>query len=78
MEHITVEPSGSGAVQAPRRDRVDPPQASRLAWSLWLLVVLVQGLLAAFVLGHDAMSVASGQGRFSPGLPSWPSPPWAR
>jgi hypothetical protein len=56
MEHITVEPSGSGAVQGPRRDRVDPHQASRLAWSLWLLVVLVQGLLVAFVLGNDAMS----------------------
>jgi hypothetical protein len=56
MEHLTVEPSGSSAVQEPRRDRVDPHQGSRLAWSLWLLVVLVQGLLVAFVLGNDALS----------------------
>jgi hypothetical protein len=52
----TVEPSGSGAVPELRRNRADPRQGSRLAWSLWLLVVLVQGLLVAFVLGNDAMS----------------------
>jgi hypothetical protein len=56
MEHLTVEPSGSSAVQEPRRDRLDLHQGSRLAWSLWLLVVLVQGLLVAFVLGNDALS----------------------
>src|SRR4030095_2120511 len=39
-----------------RRDRVDPHQGSRLAWSLWLLVVLVQGLLVAFLRESDARS----------------------
>jgi hypothetical protein len=55
MDH-PVEPSGSDGVQGPRPDRADPHQASRLAWSLWLLVVLVQGLLGAFMLRNDAMS----------------------
>jgi hypothetical protein len=56
MEHLTVEPSGSSVVQEPRRDRVDPQAGYRLAWSLWLLVVLVEGFLIAFVLGNDALS----------------------
>jgi hypothetical protein len=56
MEHLTVEPSGSSAVPELRGNRADPRQGSRLAWSLWLLVVLVQGLLVAFVLANDAMS----------------------
>jgi hypothetical protein len=56
MGYLTVPPSDAQAVERPKRDGVDPRPASRLAWGLWLLVVLVAGLLVAFLLGTDAMS----------------------
>jgi hypothetical protein len=56
MDHMTAQPSDARAVKRPRRDGVDPRPASWLAWGLWLLVVLIQGLLVAFLLGNDAMS----------------------
>jgi hypothetical protein len=55
MGHLTVQPSDTQAVERPKRDRVDPRPASRLAWSLWLLVVLVQGLLVSFMLVNGAL-----------------------
>src|SRR5215211_154217 len=56
MDHMTAQPSDARAVKRPRRDGVDPRPASWLAWGLWLLVVLIQGLLVAFLLGNEAMS----------------------
>jgi len=43
-------------VKSPGHDRVRPRSASWLAWGLWQLVVLVWGLLVAFLLANDALS----------------------
>jgi hypothetical protein len=56
MDRRTGQPSETGAVQGPRRDRIGPWSAAWVAWSLWLLVVLVEVLLIAFLLGNDALS----------------------
>jgi len=56
MDHMTVEPSGTSAVEGPKRDRVDPRSPVRLAWGLWLLVVLVEGLVVAFQLANEALT----------------------
>jgi hypothetical protein len=56
MDHMTAQPSDARAVKRPRRDGVDPRPGSWLAWGLWLLVVLIQGLLVAFWLGTHALS----------------------
>jgi hypothetical protein len=44
--------SGGG----PTPDQVDPRSSGRLAWGLWLLVVLAQGLVIALHLANDALS----------------------
>jgi hypothetical protein len=69
MGHLTVPSSDAKAVERPKRDRVEPRPASRLAWSLWLLVVLVQGLLVAFMLGYDALSAREWIGALATWLP---------
>ena len=56
MDRRTGQPSEAGAVQGPRRDRIGPQSASWVAWGLWLLVVLVEVLGIAFMLGNDALS----------------------
>ena len=43
-------------MKSPGHDRVCPRSASWLAWGLWQLVVLVWGLLVAFLLANDALS----------------------
>jgi hypothetical protein len=53
MDERTLERSDAGAV-GPKPDRGVPRSSARLAWGLWLLVVLVEGLLAAFQLASDA------------------------
>jgi hypothetical protein len=69
MDHMTAQPSDTRAVARPRRDRVDPRPASRLAWGLWLLVVLIEGLLVAFLLGNDALSAREWIGALATWLP---------
>jgi hypothetical protein len=69
MDHITAQPSDTRAVERPRRDWVDPRPASRLAWGLWLLVVLIEGLLVAFMLGSDAMSAREWIGALATWVP---------
>src|SRR4029450_11073268 len=56
MDRRTRQPSETGAVQGPRRGRIDPQSPSWVAWGLWLLVVLAGVLLTAFLLANDALS----------------------
>jgi hypothetical protein len=55
MDRRTGQPSASGAVKGPRRDRIGPRSASWAAWGLWLLVVLVEGLVIAFQMANEAL-----------------------
>jgi hypothetical protein len=57
MDRRTGEPSETGAVKGPRRDRISPRSASWVAWGLWLLVVLAEVLGIAFLLANDALSI---------------------
>src|SRR5215216_4010744 len=66
MDHLTGQPSDTGPVERPKPDRVDP-SSGRLAWGLWLLVVLVEGLEIAFMLGNDALSTHE----LTSGLATW-------
>ena len=43
-------------VKWPRRDRLRPRSTSWLAWGLWPLVVLGEGLLIGFLLANDGLS----------------------
>ena len=52
MDRRTGQPSEAGAVQEPRRARIGPQSASWVAWGLWLLVVLVEVLGIAFMVGN--------------------------
>jgi hypothetical protein len=54
-------------VQGPRRDRIGPQSASWVAWGLWLLVVLVEVLGIAFMLGNDALT----SHELTSGLATW-------
>jgi hypothetical protein len=56
MDHLTVKASDTGPVEGPKPDRVDPGSSGRLAWGLWLLVVLVEGLVIALHLANDALT----------------------
>jgi hypothetical protein len=56
MDEMTVEPSDTGPVEGPKPARVDPRPSVRLAWGLWLLVVLVEGLVIAFLLANDGLT----------------------
>jgi hypothetical protein len=56
MDKMTVEPSATAPVEGPKPDRVDPRPSVRLAWGLWLLVVLVEGLVIAFLLANDGLT----------------------
>jgi hypothetical protein len=56
MDRTTGEPSPPSVAKSPRRDRIGPRPASWLAWGLWLLVVLIEGLVVVFVLANDAIS----------------------
>jgi hypothetical protein len=56
MDHTRGGPSPPSVVRSPRRGRSRSSSASWLAWGLWLLVVLVEGLVAALHLGNDALS----------------------
>jgi hypothetical protein len=67
MDRRTGQPSETGAVQGPRRDRIGPPSASWVAWGLWLLVVLVEVLGIAFLLGNDALT----SHELTSGLATW-------
>ena len=55
MDHLTAQPSDTGPVERPKPDRVDPA-SGRLAWGLWLLVVLVE--VAIVVLTTQLTSIA--------------------
>jgi hypothetical protein len=67
MDHLTAQPSDTGPVEGPKPDQVDPRSSGRLAWGLWLLVVLVEGLVIAFHLANDALSTRELIG----GLATW-------
>src|SRR4029453_1580670 len=67
MDRRTGQPSETGARKGRRRDRIGPPSASWVAWGLWLLVVLVEVLLIAFLLGNDALSTH----KLASGLATW-------
>jgi hypothetical protein len=67
MHEMTVEPSDTGPVEGPKPDRVDPRSSVRLAWGLWLLVVLAEGLVIAFQLANDALTTRELIG----GLATW-------
>jgi hypothetical protein len=69
MDHLTVEPADAQAIERPRRDRVHPRPSSGLAWGLWLLVVLVEGLVVAFLLKSDALSAHEWVGALATWLP---------
>jgi hypothetical protein len=56
MDYMTGEASETGAVNGPRRDRTRSRSTSWLAWGLWLLVVLVWGLVIAFLLANDGLT----------------------
>jgi hypothetical protein len=56
MDHLKVKPLDAGPVEGPKPDQVDPRSSGRLAWGLWLLVVLAQGLAIALHLANDALS----------------------
>jgi hypothetical protein len=56
MDHLTAQPSGTGPVERPKPDRVDSSSSGRLAWGLWLLVVLVEGLVIGFLLANDGLT----------------------
>jgi hypothetical protein len=55
MDERTAGPSDASAM-GPKPDRINPRSAAGLAWGLWLVVVLVEGLLAAFQLANDALA----------------------
>jgi hypothetical protein len=67
MDRMPGERSETGAVKGPRRGRVGPRAASWVAWGLWLLVVLVEVLVIAFLLGNDALSARE----LTAGLATW-------
>jgi hypothetical protein len=56
MDYMAGEASETGAVKGPRRDRTRSRSTSWLAWGLWLLVVLVWGLVIAFLLANDGLT----------------------
>src|SRR5215204_3023112 len=56
MDYTTGEASETGAVKGPRRDRTRSRSASWLSWGLWLLVVLVWGLVIAFLLANEGLT----------------------
>ena len=56
MDHLTAQPSGTGPVEGPKPDRVDPSSSGRLAWGLWLVVVLVEGLVIGFFLANNGLT----------------------
>jgi hypothetical protein len=56
MDRLTAQPSDTGPVEGPKPDRVDPSSSGRLAWGLWLLVVLVEGLVIGFLLANDGLT----------------------
>ena len=56
MDHLTAQPSGTGPVEGPTPDRVDPSSSGRLAWGLWLVVVLVEGLVIGFLLANNGLT----------------------
>jgi hypothetical protein len=56
MDRTIGEPSPPRVVKSPRRDRIRPRSTSWLAWGLWLLVVLVEGLVIGFLLANDGLS----------------------
>jgi hypothetical protein len=55
MDHLTAQLSDTGPVERPKPDRVDP-SSGRLAWGLWLLVVLVEGFVIGFLLANDGLT----------------------
>src|SRR5512132_4209746 len=56
MDRTIGEPSPPSVVRSPRRDRLRPRSTSWLAWGLWLLVVLAEGLVIGFLLANDGLS----------------------
>jgi hypothetical protein len=56
MDYMAGEASETGAVKGPRRDRTRSRSTSWLAWGLWLLVVLVWGLVIAFLLANEGLT----------------------
>jgi hypothetical protein len=56
MDRTIGEPSPPRVVRSPRRDRIAPRSTSWLAWGLWLLVVLAEGLVIGFLLANDGLS----------------------
>jgi hypothetical protein len=56
MDRLTAQPSDTGPVEGPKPDHVDPSSSGRLAWGLWLLVVLVEGLVIGFLLANDGLT----------------------
>jgi hypothetical protein len=69
MDHTTGEASATGAVKGPRRDRIAPRSASWLAWGPWLLVVLVEVLVIAFLLANHALSTYERIGALATWIP---------
>jgi hypothetical protein len=56
MDRTIGEPSPPRVVRSPRSDRIGPRSSSWLAWGLWLLVVLAEGLVIGFLLANDRLS----------------------
>jgi hypothetical protein len=75
MDERTVGPSDAGAV-GPTPDRVDARSSVRLAWGLWGLVVLVEGLVIGFLLANDGLTTRELRAGLATWGPFWPSQPW--
>jgi hypothetical protein len=56
MDRTIGEPAPPSVVKSPRRDRLRPRSTSWLAWGLWLLVALGEGLVIGFLLANDGLS----------------------
>jgi hypothetical protein len=69
MNYLTVQSSDTQPVEGPRPVRADSRPAPRLAWGLWLLVVLVQGLLVTFLVANGALSAREWIGSQATWLP---------
>jgi hypothetical protein len=66
MDERTVGPSDAGAV-GPKPDRVDPRSSAGLAWGLWGLAILVEGLVIGFLLANDGLTTRE----LTAGLATW-------
>jgi hypothetical protein len=69
MNRTTGESAPPSVTKSPRRDRIGSRPASWLASGLWLLVILIEVLVAALLRGNDAFSTHQWIGALATGVP---------